>query len=690
MSSETVLLDDDFSAFDAGPFSADVGPHTEYHFLPEAAPRHGWSVACFGSGWESGAGRAWVVAGDKGRKVMRQTHANQRRHTHPMVASGDFLWNDYTLVVRFAPGAPGTTGAQASSGASAAPAPARCGVVFRYHNNRCYTFFGFDGPNRVVLRVVSHEKDFQVPDERELGSAAFAWAPGREYAATVRLRGKRIRAEIALVAPAAYSPAAPSLSCVLEAEDATWPRGKVALLSDFPADFFSVRVTAPAAAARAVAQARSKAERELADLRAAQPKPVLWKKLKTPGFGVGRNLRFGDLNGDGKLEIVVGQMNHHGVHDDYSEVGCVTAMTFDGDVLWQSGTPDPAKYALTNDVGFQVHDIDGDGRAEVIYCRDFELVIADGRTGEVRNKVPTPESKAPATRYPHILGDCLFFCDISGKGRAADILIKDRYWHFWMLDEHLHPLWSGDCRTGHYPFAFDVDGDGRDEIAIGYSLWDHDGRMLWNLEDRVQDHADGVAIVDFREKRGSQPKVLYTASDSGFLMVSLDGRILKHHRVGHVQNPAIAKLRPKLAGLQVVSINFWGNQGIVHFWDGAGDMLGDVEPLNMGSMCLPVNWTGDGVELFCHNPNPKWGGLYDGWGRPVVQFPDDGHPDMANAVLDLTGDCRDEIVVWNPRELWVYTQDDSPKRGRLYKPTRNPLYNTSNYQATVSLPGWSE
>ncbi len=110
----------------------------------------------------------------------------------------------------------------------------------------------------------------------------------------------------------------------------------------------------------------------------------------------------------------------------------------------------------------------------------------------------------------------------------------------------------------------------------------------------------------------------------------------------------------------------------------------------MGSMCLPVNWTGDGVELFCHNPNPKWGGLYDGWGRPVVQFPDDGHPDMANAVLDLTGDCRDEIVVWNPRELWVYTQDDSPKRGRLYKPTRNPLYNYSNYQATVSLPGWSE
>jgi len=73
-----------------------------------------------------------------------------------------------------------------------------------------------------------------------------------------------------------------------------------------------------------------------------------------------------------------------------------------------------------------------------------------------------------------------------------------------------------------------------------------------------------------------------------------------------------------------------------------------------------------------------------------MHFPDDGHPDMCNAVLDITGDCRDEIVVWNPEELWIYTQSDNPKPGKLYKPVRNPLYNYSNYQATVSLPGWSE
>jgi hypothetical protein len=32
---------------------------------------------------------------------------------------------------------------------------------------------------------------------------------------------------------------------------------------------------------------------------------------------------------------------------------------------------------------------------------------------------------------------------------------------------------------------------------------------------------------------------------------------------------------------------------------------------------------------------------------PVVIFPEDGHPDLCAAVHDLTGDRRDEIVLFN-------------------------------------------
>jgi len=552
----------------------------------------------------------------------------------------------------------------------------KCGVVFRYRNNRCYYFFGFES-GRPILKAVQHETDFHVPCEETLAGEQRQYAPETDYVAIVTVAGSRIRAEI-------------EGHVVLEATDDTFPTGKIGLVSDGPAAFFSVEVTAPETEAARVYAVRSDLENELADLRARNPKPVVCKRLSTEGFGAARNLRFGDMTGDGRPDLVIGQITHHGPRDSYSEVGCITAMTFDGDVLWQSGEPDPDKYALTNDVAFQVHDIDGDGRCEVVYARDFELVVADGATGEVKYSAPTPLAKEPANRYERILGDCLLFCDVRGTGRASDVVIKDRYWHFWVLNDRLEPLWEGSCRTGHYPFAADVDGDGRDEILMGYALYDHDGTLLWNLEDDLPDHVDGVAVADFAEAPGSEPKILYAASDAGLYLVDLGGRVLRHHGIGHAQNPVIAKFRADMPGLQAVSINFWGNQGILHFYDGRGDIYHDCEPLNMGSMCLPVNWTGREEELFLHNANPTNGGMYDGWGRPVVMFPDDGHPDMCCAVLDVTGDCRDEIVVWDQHRVWVYTQDDSPKAGRLYSPKRNPLHSYSNYQATVSLPGWSE
>ena len=653
---EVVLLDENFQNFDVGLFSAAVGAHTEYHFLPEAAPRHGWAVACFGTGGK--AQQAWQVQEEHGRRVMAQTIENDRPHTHPILNAGEPLWQDYQLTVRFTP--------QSSAGA---------GLLFRYVTNRSYCFFGFreDG---LVLKRVQDAKAFHKPDEAILASWEGEWQPGREYVATVTVEGTKIHAEVEGLA-------------ALDAEDETFPMGKIGLLADGPAIYREVKVTCTAEAKTDLDARRAARAAELADLCAANPKPVLWKKISTKGFGAGRNLRFGDLNGDGQMDVLIGQILHHGPSDQYSELSCLTAMTFDGEILWQIGEPDPEKHHLTNDVGFQIHDLDGDGRNEVVYCQNSTIHVIDGATGELKYQAPTPLSKPPADRYERILGDCLFFCDLRGRGRAQDMIIKDRYWHLWALTDRLEPLWEAACKTGHYPWAADIDGDGHDELAIGYTMFDHDGTKLWDLEDQIQDHADGIAIVDLPQQ-GAEPLIYYAASDGGALFVDLKGQIVKRHWIGHVQNPAVANFRPDLPGLEMVSINFWGNQGILHFYDAAGDIYHVCEPLNMGSMCLPINWRGDGQEFFVHNPNVTYGGMYDGWGRKVVEFPDDGHPDQCNAVLDICGDSRDEVVVWDPESIWVYTQDDGPKAGRLYQPVRNPLYNYSNYQATVSLPGWAE
>lgn len=653
------LLQDDFSGLRPGVLLGVVGAHTEYHYLPDAAPKGAWSVSAFRSKPQSQ--RAWRAIVHEGAPAMWQAWQNVDVHCHPLLSAGDALWNDYRLEVDMTP--------QQGDG--------RSGVVVRCRNDRCYYFCGIED-NEAVLKLVRHATAFRQPYEKTLASAPLEWQAESPLHLVVSVEGSQLRAQ---VGPAA-----------LTAADDAFRHGKIGLLADFPTIYQNVIVTTDRDAHARIARAIAQREEEQRRLQAEHPRPVLWRKFSIDGFGVGRNLRFGDLDGDGATDVLVAQVRHHGPKDRNSEVQCLTAMTFDGRRLWQVGEPDPWADHLTNDVAVQIHDLDGDGRSEVIYAQGLQIVVADGATGKTLRKTSTPAtppgSKPPYNRFARILGDSLYFCDLQGKGRPSDLIIKDRYANLWAFDEQLKPLWDGQCNTGHYPYAQDVDDDGRDELMIGYTLFDDDGSPLWTLENQLKDHADGVALVKFLPERPW--RLLCAASDEGMVFADAAGKVLRHHHIGHVQNPAIADFRPDLPGLESLSINFWGNQGIVHFYDATGEIYHDAEPCQHGSMCLPINWTGKPGELFVLSADVREGGLFDAWCRRAVRFPADGHPEMCNAVLDLTGDCREEIVVWDPHEIWVYTQSDNPLSGRLYRPRKNPLYNYSNYQVTVSLPGWSD
>jgi hypothetical protein len=653
-----VLLKDDFSQLDTGLFSAPVGAHTEYHYLPEAAPKGNWVVSSFASGdnW----GTAWQVKQEGTSKMLCQTLLNgkSQRWTHPMVVAGDSLWKNYHLTVVFRP----EDDSQYT------------GIAFRYRNDRCFYFLGVKD-SKAYISVFNHSDTVNILREIRLAEKPFTLPGNSDLRVSVTVSGDKIAASL-------------NDDVLLEAKDGTYKNGKIGLVSNSRAVYKSVEVVTSDEELILFESERARYELESLKLQDANPKMVIWKKVMTEGFGVGRSIRFGDLDGDGKTDLLLGQVIHHGPRDSHSELSCLTAMTFDGKILWQKGVADPEKYHLTNDVGFQIHDLNNDGRNEVIYCMNFEIIVADAATGKTIYKAQTPKSKLKDDKFSQILGDCLFFFDAEGKGWDSDILIKDRYNNFWVMNSRLKVTWKGSCKTGHYPYAYDIDDDGKDELAIGYSLYDDNGSLLWCLDKDIPDHGDGVAIV--RYKDNSEPVIMYSASNAGYLRVDAKGNILKHILNGHVQNPAIANFRSDKEGLETVTIDFWGSQGIIHLYDADGNIYHDFEPNQYGSMCLPLNWKGDGEEYFVHNPDIKEGGVFDGWGRKVLQFPDDGHPDMCNAVLDLTGDCRDEIVVWDQHQIWVYTQSDNPKTGKLYKPVRNTLYNYSNYQATVSLPGWSE
>jgi rhamnogalacturonan endolyase len=458
-----------------------------------------------------------------------------------------------------------------------------------------------------------------------------------------------------------------------------------------PARFQDFRVTTCAESKAAVEKRVEAREAEMKALRAENPVPKLWKKLDTPRFGAGRNVRFGDLDGNGTLDMLIAQNIPRVRGDSFDHISALTAVTLDGKVLWQLGKPDPRNGLLTNDSPFQIHDIDGDGKNEVVLIRDFKLQFLEGATGKPKG----PSLMLPAmadANSPYELngGDALCFFDAKGLGARRDILIKDRYKRFWAFDNKLQKLFEGETNTGHFPYPVDVDRDRRDELAIGYSLWDALGKRLWDRDDELEDHADAVVVGNFSADPRAPRRVYWVGSDEGFIMADLSGKILAHERIGHGQNLSVGRFRPEVPGLQIMTVNFWKNPGIVSLFDPDGKLLQQAEPIHSGSELLPVNWRGDGTEFALLSGNVKEGGMIDGQLRRVVMFPDDGHPDLAAHVLDLTGDARDEIVLWDQERVWIYTQDRPFTGKQIYAPIRAPLYNDSNYRANTSTPAWKD
>jgi hypothetical protein len=150
-----------------------------------------------------------------------------------------------------------------------------------------------------------------------------------------------------------------------------------------------------------------------------------------------------------------------------------------------------------------------------------------------------------------------------------------------------------------------------------------------------------------------------------------------------VQKLSVGRFLPEEPGLQICTINYWGNPGITAFYDAEGEIIRTFEPVAYASPIEPVNWTGDGQALVFLSGHPVEGGLLDGFGRRVVMFPGDGHPWFCGACTDLLGDDRDEVVLWNFDDMAIYTADGESGKVRL---RHSPNHNMSNYRASVLMP----
>ncbi|MEY8353243.1 hypothetical protein AALB39_07750 [Lachnospiraceae bacterium 54-53] len=664
---DIILCREDFKDFPIGefPYDRDHSAMGEYQYVTEPGYGGNWLDQVCNYTY-NGTGPSWIITEQDGSHAMESMRI-EKDHPHrmfPTLETGRSQWKDYLVSV--------TIKRLSQKGMA--------GLVLCLNHSIDTLVFFLEGRGRAAA-AYRHKEEVHILKEAE-----FPHGCDETYRLSVDCTGEE-------AVFAVNGREVLRLSHRLVARG-----GKVGITADCPARFQDFAVLVSEDTLKAIRRAEIRERRAEEEAMAGQPKMKLWKKLDLKNFGTSRQIRFGHLTGDGTWQIVLAQMQKRVSRDAYGFISCLTAIDLDGRVLWQKGEPSGQAEQLgkvSADMPFQVYDIDGDGKDEVIAGWDFQILILDGETGAVKKAVPTPLSDdrddtiigIPYQTYAfeRINPDGIRICNFRGKDRPADILIKDRYCRVYALDEELNLLWKykSPTNTGHCPLPVDVDGDGKDEVLVGYQLLDSDGALLWSYP-VTEDHTDEIVAGKWMPG-DDEGHFACVSGTQGFFIGDFYGNIIARDYIGHAQRVSIANFCPERKGLEIAVANYWGHQGVIFLYDCYGNPIWEMQNEKNGNILAPVNWSGDGSELILTNGDPEKGGLLNGGGLRAVAFPDDGHPVLCCEAIDLTGDVRDELVVWDYHSMYIYTQEDNP-RPQSFQPLKFPPYNASNYRGEYSYP----
>jgi rhamnogalacturonan endolyase len=608
-----------------------------------------WSVAT--TLRQDGFDRAWVILRDNEENYLAQTFTNLNDKnsplslvTHPMIVAGESLWSDYSIDVGFTP--------QAKFD--------KCGVVFGYKHPADFYFFGIEG-NTVTLKHIEQSVTPLRPIERILDIRPLIWSPGERLNATITVRRNKISTIL-------------NDSVNMHAEGQSSLSGKIGLISDLPAKFHNVEVKLLSGEQRKLSRKKRQLLRRSEILLGDHPEMVRWKKFETGEFGANQNIRFGDLNGDGNKEILMIRPDASGL-----EVGSISVFNLEGELMWQYGELLKCGECSGIELPVQVHDLDGDGAREVIYVNKEGINILNGRNGKMERRIRLPGSGEV---------NSLIFGDLMGVGRDNCMLLSDREHFLMALNEKGELIWEQHTGSGCQPVVYDLDHDGRQEVLMGYSVISPDGELIYDVGAHIEDRCNGVLVYDMVEGEQVTPCLVYAAGDWGLIYYDFEGHLLKQNILGHVSHLGVADLDTESPGLEIITSNEWGSKGLANVMDATGTVKAGFLPESGVFRCQTVNWKGDGEEFFITSADTLRGGLFDAEGQLSVAFPADGHPVSYYFATDLTGDARDEIILWDLNDIWIYTQDDNPRMGNTYEPHRIPLYNQSMHQMYLSTPGW--
>jgi hypothetical protein len=219
--------------------------------------------------------------------------------------------------------------------------------------------------------------------------------------------------------------------------------------------------------------------------------------------------------------------------------------------------------------------------------------------------------------------------------------------------------------------AEDSSGDGCDEILAGYTLLDHDGRILWRVEgcEYFDCYLGGrhPDIVHIGKLDGKELSVVIAGGPDGAIFANVrTGETKARHRIGHAQALAVGNVCLERPGSEVWMFTAWGNWGIVTLFSGTGDELFQFQPFHYCARMFPVkNWGGEGRDLLFLSTDDHLCGLWDDEGHLVVPMPapfdmprnplefPKAYPQIV--IVDVQPDGRDELCLLEGGMVRLYS-----------------------------------
>jgi hypothetical protein len=434
----------------------------------------------------------------------------------------------------------------------------------------------------------------------------------------------------------------------------------------------------------------------------------LWKEIDTAAYR-GTFPCLGDLTGDGQVDFVLYRQGPQ------TTPGYLVAINHDGRRLWSLG--DSSITSHTPDGAFRepalrgiclVYDIDGDNRSEVIteFWRDGRpmLYILDGRTGAIECSRESPfdlNVRGGKRSRCHPVAAIAY---LQGRDSPPAIILKYEAsgrvpTHAIAFDRTLQTIWHVQGQptdAGHLPTVSDVDGDGREEIVLGTTMVDDDGRVLWRKQ--AKNHADCTAV--FRPFDATSQAVLISICNSGpAFCLSASGETIWEktaHEVSHGQGIWAGDFIEDEPGQEVIILKS-GHMGDFLTVRGTdGHQLATFQHRRelKGYPDFPcrVNWQSRDVQSLWI---PIDRCLVDGRGSIVSDLgpyedqvqrrlhwgTSKSHIATQAFAVDLCGDMRDELVLYQPyhgESIMIFTQADSDGRNKEYVHRIN-AYNIHSY-----------